>query len=98
MRLIPPRPTGEDYFLACITFSRRPVDEFWTVSKCFTGSWLAIHRFLHCFSEHRNMNIRVYQGKEVVRIVLAELSRQTALHSEGIRSQPNNRMAGAGKE
>jgi hypothetical protein len=42
MRLTPPRPPGEDYFLACASFSSKaPVDGFWTYSKCFTGSWLA---------------------------------------------------------
>jgi hypothetical protein len=90
MRLTPPRPPGEDYFLAQVSFEREaPVDGFWTASKCFTGSWLSIMRWLRWFGPG-TVHIRLYQGKEEVHRGLTELRRQTALHSESIRSQPNN--------
>jgi hypothetical protein len=89
MRLTPPRPPGEDYYLACASFSSKaPVDGFWTYSKCFTGSWLGINRLLRWFSPAR-VDVRVYQGKEQIRLVLAELRRQTALH--GLSRKPGRR-------
>jgi hypothetical protein len=89
MRLTPPRPPGEDFFLACVSFSASPVDGFWTYSKCFTGSWLGINRLLRWFSPAR-VDVRVYQGKEQIRRVLAELRRQTVLHRLLKAAQPNN--------
>jgi hypothetical protein len=88
MRLTPPRPPGEDYYLACASFSSEaPVDGFWTYSKCFTGSWLSIHRWLRWFGPSR-MQVRIYQGREQIRLVLAELRRQTALHRAMKTAQP----------
>jgi hypothetical protein len=88
MRLTPPRPPGEDYYLACVSFSSK-ADGFWTYSKCFTGSWLGIHRWLRWFG-HCRIQVRVYQGREEVRRVLTELRRQTALHRLLKAAQPNN--------
>jgi hypothetical protein len=90
MKLTPPRPPGEDYFLACASFSSKaPVDGFWTYSKCFTGSWLGIHRWLRWFGPG-HLQVRAYQGNKDVRRVLAEFRRQTALHRLLKAAQPNN--------
>lgn len=90
MRLTPPRPPGEDYFMVCVSFSAaRPLDGFWTASKCFTGSWLGINRLLRSFGPAR-VQVRVYQGKEQIRLVLAELRRQTALHRLLTAARANN--------
>jgi hypothetical protein len=92
MRVTParPHPEKEDFYLACASFSSEaPVDGFWICSKCFTGSWLGIHRWRRWFGCPER--VRVYaQGKEEVRRVLTELRRQTALHRLMKAAQPNN--------
>jgi hypothetical protein len=90
MMITPPRPPGEDYYLVVLGF-RSGVDGLWTEYRAYGGSWLGIHRWLRWFGpHHRRMRIRVYQGKEEVRRVLAELRRQTALYRAMIAAQPNN--------
>jgi hypothetical protein len=90
MRLTPPRPMpGEDYFLACVTFSSK-VDGFRTEHRCYCGSWLSLHRWIRSFGPGR-MQVQVYaQGKEEVGRCLVEFRRQSALHQLLLQAQANN--------
>jgi hypothetical protein len=87
MRINPPRPPGPDHFLVQLIVSTS-IDGFWTESRCYSGSWLAIHRFLR-WSGSCQAQVKIYQGDQA-RQILFELRRQTALYRLMKTAQPNN--------